>query len=128
MATSPPRPGRPTGVSIIAIIAAAGGLLSLFASLTVLFGAMAGNSLVAVIVLFFGVLGLILGFGFLTGARWAWIAGITIYVASIVLGIIEIIYGGNVGFLGGIIRIIAGIVIPVYLMRQGPKSFFGKSP
>src|SRR5919109_1853137 len=101
MATSPPRPGRPTGVSIIAIIAAAGGLLSLFASLTVLFGAMAGNSLVAVIVLFFGVLGLILGFGFLTGARWAWIAGITIYVASIVLGIIEIIYGGNVGFLGG---------------------------
>jgi len=31
-----------------------------------------------------------------------------------------------VGFVGGIIRILAGIIIPVYLTRQKPKSFFGK--
>jgi len=53
-------------------------------------------------------------------------AGIIIYVISIGLGISEIVYGGNVGFIGGIVRTIAGIVIPVYLTRPGPKSFFGK--
>ncbi|MBO0888378.1 hypothetical protein J2P12_04680, partial [Candidatus Bathyarchaeota archaeon] len=122
------RPSRPTGVSIIAVVAAAGGALSLFASLAILSGAMVGNSLVALTVLIFGVLGLVLGCRFLKGAKWAWMAGIVIYVASIGLGVIEIVYGGNVGFLGGIIRIIAGIVIPAYLMRPSPKGFFGKNP
>ncbi len=80
----------------------------------------------AYIVIIFGVLGLALGAGFYTGAKWAWMAGIIIYIISIALGIAEIIYGGNVGFIGGIIRTIAGFVIPVYLTRPGPKSFFGK--
>jgi len=53
-------------------------------------------------------------------------AGIIIYIISIGLGIAEILYGGSVGFVGGIIRILAGIIIPVYLTRQKPKSFFGK--
>ena len=80
----------------------------------------------AYIVIIFGVLGLLLGAGFFTGAKWVWMGGIIIYVISIGLGIAEIIYGGQVGFVGGIIRIIAGIVIPVYLTRPGPKRFFGK--
>ncbi|TMI63822.1 hypothetical protein E6H12_05075 [Candidatus Bathyarchaeota archaeon] len=63
-----------------------------------------------------------LGAGFYTGARWAWMAGIIIYIVSIGLGIAEIVYGGNVGFIGGIIRTIAGIVIPVYLTRPGRKG------
>jgi len=54
-------------------------------------------------------------------------AGIVIYIVSIGLGIAEILYGGSVGLVGGIIRILAGIIIPVYLTRQKPKSFFGKS-
>jgi hypothetical protein len=85
-----------------------------------------GPFALAIIVIIFGILGLALGAGFYTGARWAWMAGIIIYVISIGLGISEIVYGGNVGFIGGIIRTIAGIVIPVYLTRPGPKSFFGK--
>lgn len=128
MALPLPEPKRPAGVTVIAIVAAGGGILSLFASLTILSGAVAGNSLVAVVVLIFGVLGLVLGFGFMTGTKWAWIGGVVVYVASIGLGVIEIVYGGNVGFLGGIIRIIAGILIPVYLMSPAPKSFFGKKP
>jgi hypothetical protein len=78
------------------------------------------------VVLIFGVLGLALGAGFYTGAHWAWMGGIVIYIVSIVLGILEILYGGMVGGIGGVIRIIAGIVIPLYLMRPGPKSFFGQ--
>jgi len=50
-----------------------------------------------------------------------------IYNISIGLGIAEILYGGDVGLIGSILRSIAGIVIPVYLTRPKPKSFFGKS-
>jgi len=53
--------------------------------------------------------------------------GIVIYIVSIGLGIAEILYGGSVGFVGGIIRILAGIIIPVYLTRQKPRNFLGKS-
>ncbi len=75
----------------------------------------------------FGILGLILGAGFYTGAGWAWMAGLVIYFVSIGLGIAEIVYGGRVGFIGGIIRLLAGIVIPIYLTRSGPKDFFVKT-
>ena len=126
MQSSVPKPKRPVGVAIIAIVAAAGGLLSLFGGAQVLSGMASGPLTLAYIVIIFGVLGLALGFGFYTGAKWAWMAGIVIYIISIGLGIAEILYGGNVGLIGGIIRTLAGIVIPIYLMRPGPKTFFGK--
>src|SRR5713101_4044363 len=126
MQSSAPKPKRPVGVTIIAIVAAAGGLLSLFGGASRLAGMGTGPIELAYIVIIFGVLGLALGAGFYTGAKWAWMAGIIIYVISIGLGIAEILYGGNVGLIGGIIRTIAGIVIPVYLTRQKPKAFFGK--
>ncbi len=116
------------GVTIIAIVAAAGGLLSLFGGASVLSGMASGPFALAIIVIIFGILGLALGAGFYAGARWAWMAGIIIYIISIGLGIDEIIYGGQVGLIGGIIRTIAGIVIPIYLTRPKPKAFFGKSP
>ncbi len=126
MQSSAPKPKRPVGVTIIAIVAAAGGLLSLFGGASVLAGMSSGPFGLAIIVIIFGILGLALGAGFYTGARWAWMAGIIIYIISIGLGIAEIGYGGQVGLVGGIIRTIAGIVIPVYLTRPGPKSFLGK--
>jgi len=128
MQSSAPKPKRPMGVTIIAIVAAAGGLLSLFGGASVLSGMASGPFALAIIVIIFGILGLALGAGFYAGARWAWMAGIIIYIISIGLGIDEIIYGGQVGLIGGIIRTIAGIVIPIYLTRPKPKAFFGKSP
>ncbi len=53
-------------------------------------------------------------------------AGIVIYVISIGLGVAEILYGGPVGGVGGIIRIVAGVVIPAYLTRQKVMNFFCK--
>ena len=121
------KPKRPVGVIIIAVIAAAGGLLSLFGAASVFSGNATGPTWLAIVVVIFGILGLALGVGFYTGAHWAWMEGIVIYIISIVLGILEILYGGSVGGIGGIIRIIAGIVIPLYLTRAGPRSFFGRS-
>ena len=78
MHSSAPKPKRPVGVAIIAIVAAAGGLLSLFGGASVLAGMASGPFALAIIVIIFGILGLALGAGFYTGARWAWTAGIII--------------------------------------------------
>jgi len=126
MGSTQPKSKRPIGITIIAIVAAAGGLLSLFGGASRLAGMGTGPVTLAYIVIVFGILGLALGAGFFTGARWAWMAGIIIYIISIGLGIAEIIYGGQVGLIGGIIRTIAGIVIPIYITRPKPKAFFGK--
>src|SRR2546428_11609213 len=125
MQSSNPRPERPVGVTIIAVVAAAGGLLSLFGAASSPAGMGTGPVELAYIVIIFGILGLALGAGFYTGAKWDWMAGIIIYAISIGLGIAEILYGGNVGFIGGIIRIIAGEIIPIYLNRLGKKRVFG---
>jgi hypothetical protein len=122
------KPKRPVGVKAIAAIAFAGGLLSLFGAASVFSGNATGPTWLAIVVTIFGLLGLALGVGFYIGARWAWMVGIVIYIVSIALGILEIVYGGTVGGVGGVIRIIAGIVIPVYLTRAGPKNFFRKGP
>jgi hypothetical protein len=128
MQSSNPKPKRPIGVLIIAIVAAAGGLLSIFGGASRLAGMGTGPIALAYIVIIFGILGLTLGAGFFTGAKWAWIAGVVIYIISIGLGIAEILYGGQVGLIGGITRTIAGIVIPIYLIRPKPKSFLGRGP
>src|SRR4029077_13374745 len=122
------KPKRPVGVIVIAVIAAAGGVLSLFGAASAFSGNATGPTWLAVVVTIFGILGLALGVGFYTGARWAWMGGIVIYIVSILLGILEIVYGGTIGGVAGVIRILAGIVIPSYLTRVGPKKFFGKGP
>ena len=127
MTSAPTKPKRPVGVTIIAIVATAGGLLSLFGGGMVLSGMASGPISLAYTVIVFGILGLVLGYGFFTGPNWAWMAGIVIYLISIALGAAEIVYGGNVGFLGGIIRVTAGVIIPAYLTRSAPKQFFGKA-
>lgn len=119
---------RPVGVIVIAVIAAAGGVLSLFGASSVFAGSATGPTWLAIVVTIFGIFGLALGVGFYTGTRWAWMGGILIYIVSIVLGILEIVYGGTIGGVGGVIRILAGIVIPLYLTRVGTKKFFGKTP
>ena len=92
----------------------------------VLSGSASGPIVLAYVVILFGILGLALGAGFFTGAKWAWMAGILVYIISIGLGVAEILYGGSVGEIGGVVRVIAGAVIPIYLTQKGPKGFFGK--
>jgi len=127
MQSSPtkPKPTRPVGVTIVGIVAIAGGVLSLFGGVTVLTGMATGPFALAVIVLVFGFLGLGLGAGLLLGKRWARMATIVVYIISIGLGIAEILYGGMVGGFGGVIRIIAGVIFPVYLSRANAKAYFG---
>jgi hypothetical protein len=116
---------RPLGVTVVGIIAIAGGLLSLFGGISVLSGMATGPTLLADIVVLFGVLGLVLGAGLFSGKPWARMSTIVVYILSIPLGAGEILYGGMVGGIGGIIRVAAGIIIPLYLLRQTPRTYFG---
>ncbi len=127
MASVESRPKRPLGVTIIAIVAVWGGLLSLSGGASVLAGTANWPVVLAILDIIFGVLGLALGVAFYAGAKWAWMAGITIYVIAIGLGAAGILYGGSIGSAGGVIRILAGIIILVYLTRPKTKSFFGRT-
>jgi len=97
----------------------------LFGGQSVISGMASGPLALAIIVLLFGFLGLGLGAGLIMGRRWARMSTIVVYLISIALGTAEIVYGGMVGELGGIIRIVAGVLIPVYLMRASAKAYFG---
>jgi len=75
---------------------------------------------VAAIALIFGVLYLVVAYGFWTGAGWSrWLA--------IVLSILGII-GGVIALPGGIVPIVIYGVIIWYLMQPYVKAFFGQGP
>ncbi len=108
MVSSAPKPktGRPLGVTIVAIVAIAGGILSLFGGASVLSGMAGGPFALAVVVLIFGFLGLGLGTGLIMGKSWARISTIIVYVLSIPLGIAEILYRGMVVSLGELFELL----------------------
>jgi hypothetical protein len=74
--------------------------------------------------LIFGILGLVLGIGFLGGKGWAWTLGIVVGALNIIVSLVET----GIGFYSSIIGIIFPIIIIYYLMRPHVKAFFGKGP
>ncbi len=117
---------RPLGVTIFAIIAFVGGIFGLLGGAMILSGTTPEPLWLGYVVIIFAILGLALGFGFVTGKGWAWMAGLVIYILSIPLGLYEI-YLGGAGVVGGIIRVVVGLIIIYYLMRPHVKMFFGRS-
>jgi len=134
---------RPTGVSVLAILAAIGGILVLIGGLIlgILAGAMEEfiESLIveygagvipgiggfiealllaiAAVAVIFGILYFIAAYGLWIGAGWAW-------WLTIILSILGII-GGILSLPGGIISIIIDGLIIYYFTRPHVKEFFG---
>ncbi len=125
MAT-PSKPARPLGVTIFAIIAFIGGIFGFLGGAMVLTGSTPEPLWLGYIVIIFAVLGLALGYGFFQGMGWAWMTGLVVYILSIPLGLYEISLGGA-GMIGGIIRVVIGLIVIYYLMRTQVKAFFGRS-
>ena len=140
-----PKPKRPTGVTVLAILEILGGLAGLVggaaligvaalvssSNFATLYPQLAGIGSVSTLLyalgalaLIFGILGLVLGIGFLGGKGWAWTLGIVVGVLNIVVSIAET----AIGFSSNIIGIIFPIIIIYYLMRPHVKAFFGKGP
>jgi len=122
---------RPTGVTILAVVAAIGGVLGLLGSLALLgigsIYAVVGGGLAFVFGLIFLALAiaeLAIAYGFWTAKPWAWTWGIALQAASVVLGVIEIVLGyASVGSL--IVTIVVAAIIIYYLNQPAIRKYFG---
>ena len=113
-------------MTVIGVVAFIGGVFGLFGGFVALSGIASEPVALGVIVVAFGMLGLAMGAGFLGGKGWAWKLGIIVYVLSLPLGVWEIALGGS-GSVGGVVRVVLGLLILYYLTRTHVKVFFGKA-
>ncbi|HET6380678.1 MAG TPA: DUF2127 domain-containing protein [candidate division Zixibacteria bacterium] len=125
---------RPTGITILAVLAAIGGVLGLFAALALLgIGATAAPSgagglvlVVGLIALAYALLSLALAYGFWTLQPWAWPLGIGVQV----LGILQAL-GRFANDQSNIVALainlaIAGFIL-WYLFQPHVKAAFGRT-
>ena len=124
---------RPTGVTIIAVLAAIGGVFGLLASL-VLLGAGAAVSttsglgglvfVAGIIVLAYSVLSLVLAYGFWTLKPWAWPLGIGVQVLGIIQAVLQFM-NDTTNVVSLVISLAIAGVILWYLNQPHVKAAFG---
>ena len=130
------RPSRPAGVTILAILEILIGIVGLLSSLAIIgLSARAStlptiSSLVGTIglviggvALFFSIIWLATGVGFLHGRAWAWSLGMIFSVLSL-LGAVAALAIGLIT--GGIVGAFFWLLMLYYLTRNHVKVFFGK--
>ncbi|MBO0887919.1 hypothetical protein J2P12_02335, partial [Candidatus Bathyarchaeota archaeon] len=130
------RPGRPLGVTILAILQILIGIVGLLVSLAVIglaalastipsFGTLLGaiGLVIGGIALFFSIIWLATGFGFIHGRGWAWTLGMIFSVLSLLGAIGALALGLITGGVGGLV--FWGLML-YYLTRNHVKRFFGK--
>ncbi len=130
------RPSRPVGITILAVLEILIGIVGLLASLVIIgFSALfstlptVGSWLGAVgliiggVVLFFSIIWLATGAGFLHGKGWSWTLGMIFSILSLLGAIGALTIGLVTGGVGGLI--FWGIML-YYLTRTHVKAFFGK--
>ena len=134
---------RPTGVTILAVLAVIGGLLSLaFGAFSTFLGpalgaAMAeqssdpamtafGGVVVAMGVAFLlhGLLQLVTAYGLFTLKGWAWLLAVIMQVFSVILNGLQIVRGE---YGGAIIAVLIAGGILYYLFRPHVKAAFGRA-
>jgi len=109
---------RPTGVTVLAVLAILAGIFSLVFGVLVL----ATSLLASALLLANGIFDFVLAIGYLGGNGWAWVLGIVFGAINIVGSFIEIALRVSNNFIG----IIFSIITIYYLSRVHVKVFFGK--
>src|SRR5213596_859468 len=130
------RPSRPTGITILAILEILIGIVGLLASLAIIglsaitstlpsIGLLVGTIglVIGGVFLFFSLVWLATGFGFLHGKGWSWTLGMIFSILSI-LGAVGALTIGLIT--GGIVGIFFWSLLIYYLTRTHVKAFFGK--
>ena len=117
---------RPIGITIIAILMIISGILFIIGgigltALSVLSLAFLAGGIGTIIL---GIASLVVAWGLLKGAGWAWIITLIITIISIIVNIVSLFASGNTAQIIGII--INGIII-YYLYRPNVKAYFGRS-
>ncbi len=136
---------RPTGVTILAVSAAIGGILALCGSLALtglggVVGGVLGERVGPGAGLFVGMLGVIFGaialvialleLAFAYGAwnlkPWAWLLGIVVEIIAGLFALIRLINGrGSAG--GEVVSILIAAIVVYYLTRPEVKKAFGQT-
>jgi len=130
------RPSRRVGITILAVLEILIGIVGLLSSLAIIgFSALfstlptVGSLIGAVgliiggVVLFFSVIWLATGVGFLHGRGWSWTLGMIFSILSLLGAIGALTIGLITGGVGGLI--FWGLIL-YYLTRVDVKAFFGK--
>jgi len=126
---------RPTGITILAILSAIGGVLGIFAGLgaTILGSVVASVTgglggllaIIGLVSLVVGVAELVLAYGFWTLKPWAWMLGVGLQVVSIALAVLWVI--GGTSITSEVISVAVAGVILYYLWQPSIKALFGRS-
>lgn len=138
---SGPATARPTGITILAVLAAIGGVLGLLAGVALLglggiaagatgnaaffgLGAFAGIVTVAI-----SIAQLAFAYGAWTLQPWAWSLGVVLSLVSIVWSVVGALGSGDIvsGLIGQAISIAINVAILYYLNTPGVKAAFGKA-
>src|SRR5207247_10765585 len=129
------KPSRPVGITILAVLEILIGIVGLLASLVIIgfsalfatlptVGPLVGaiGLVIGGVVLFFSIIWLATGVGFLHGRGWSWTLGMIFSVLSLLGAIGALTIGLITGGVGGLIFL--GLML-YYLTRTHVKSFFG---
>jgi uncharacterized membrane protein (DUF2068 family) len=122
-------PARPTGITILSVLAGIGGVFGLLGGFAVMavgaavFGGM--GALLGLAILAYAGLSLALAWAFWTMKPWGWPLGVVVAAAGIILAILELI-GGSSGFISAIISIGIDGAILYYLNQPGIRTLFGR--
>jgi hypothetical protein len=132
-----PASARPTGITILAVLAAIGGVLSILGGIALIgLGGVAGattgqaalfgmGAIFGLILLASGIASLAFAYGAWTLQPWAWTLGIALQIISLALSVLTIISGGDLA--GQIISIAIAAIILYYLWQPGIKAVFGRA-
>ena len=120
---------RPTGITILSILAGLEGVVLLFRGFVAM-GAGAITSIgsatiLGLAALALGALFLVLGWGFWETKPWAWALGVVLAIGSIILAVLGIL-GSNGDILSAIVSIALPAVVLYYLNQPGIKTLFGR--
>lgn len=126
---SAPASTRPTGITILSILAGLEGVALLFGGFVVMgAGALTSTGSATILGLSglaLGGLWLALGWGFWTIKPWAWMLGVVLAAAAIILSVLQLI-GANGGIFNAILSIAFPAIVLYYLNQPGIKALFGK--
>lgn len=126
------KPPRPTGVTLLAVLAAIAAPFSLLAALLagvmapflVLLGGAWGllGAMMAPALLVYGVVCAAAAFGMLKGKRWGWHAGLGLLALGALLQVVSVFTGAIVG---GIVGLALHAAVAWYLTQPKVQAWFG---
>jgi len=127
---SAPPTTRPQGITILAVLAAIGGVLGLLGGFGVLFAGSAVSSgavmILGLCALAYAALLVAFAYGAWTMQPWAWALGVAVAIFGIVVAILQIVLGGSTIFSQALSIVVDGVIL-YYLNQPSIKSLFGRA-